>query len=166
MQQLISMLQLTSLEMNQEINRQVEENPLLEIEDDVVQENVSEAGEKNGDETAGDRNGGEAGSGTDADADADAVLSDGAETVQPGTETDVVTAMETDSLPRMMILLLMTPGTKTGRRVLPPFIKVPSPTVTIHLTIRDPPVRLSRIISCGSLICHPSAKRIMPSQER
>ena len=100
MQQLISMLQLTSLEMNQEINRQVEENPLLEIEDDVVQENVSETGEKNGDETAGDRNGGEAGSGTDADADADAVLSDGAETVQPGTETDVVTAMETDSLPK------------------------------------------------------------------
>lgn len=94
MQQLISMLQLTSLEMNQEINRQVEENPLLEIDDDVVQENASESGEKNDEEISGDSAGAETGNETDA------VLSDGTETVQPGTETDVVTAMEADSLPK------------------------------------------------------------------
>lgn len=94
MQQLISMLQLTSLEMNQEINRQVEENPLLEIDDDVVQENASESGEKNDEEISGDSAGAETGN------EADAVLSDGTETVQPGTETDVVTAMEADSLPK------------------------------------------------------------------
>ncbi len=90
MQQLISMLQYTSLEMNQEINRQVEENPLLEIEDDVVQENSSESAQKS------ETNDSAAEKSVRND---DTVLSDPVAADQPNTETDAVRAMESDSLP-------------------------------------------------------------------
>ncbi len=93
LQQAIRLLQLSTIELEQEIEKALEENPLLELDDGSPQPELQEdLADPLAAKSSGESSGG-------VESNSEVVNTTAQESLQPSVETDVVSAMESSELP-------------------------------------------------------------------